>query len=151
MDATLQRLQAYNNWATESLLSHLEKLVNIPESSLKMMQHIINAESIWISRIILEKPKVGVWQEHTLQECAKIHQESSGVIKNLLSSDLDLNRDISYVTSLGDPYINNVHDILIHVFNHATYHRAQIAKDLRNNGLEPINTDYILYVRLLTE
>ena len=40
-------------------------------------------------------------------------------------------------------------DILIQVFNHGTYHRAQVAKDLRGNGLAPVNTDYITYVRAL--
>jgi uncharacterized damage-inducible protein DinB len=33
------------------------------------------------------------------------------------------------------------------VFNHGTYHRAQVARDLRQHNLEPINTDFIFYVR----
>jgi uncharacterized damage-inducible protein DinB len=148
MDATLQRLHAYNNWATKSLLRHLAEQSAIPENTLKVMQHIINAESIWTSRISGEKPTVGVWEAHTLQECKEIHQRSSEKLSQLLNTDQDLNTQISYVTSNGDPYTDNMHDILIHVFNHATYHRAQIAKDLRNNGLEPINTDYIQFMRL---
>jgi uncharacterized damage-inducible protein DinB len=30
----------------------------------------------------------------------------------------------------------------------ATYHRAQIAMDLREKGFEPVNTDYIVFARL---
>ncbi|WP_414711827.1 DinB family protein [Sphingobacterium sp. UBA1498] len=43
---------------------------------------------------------------------------------------------------------NKVNDILLHVFNHGTYHRAQIASEMRRNGVEPINTDYITFIRL---
>lgn len=148
MDATLQRLQVYNNWATTSLLRHLAEQSAVPENTLILMQHIINAESIWTSRISSEKPTVGVWEAHTLEECAEIHKQSSEKLSQLLKAEQGLNTQISYVTSKGDPYTDNMHDILIHVFNHATYHRAQIAKDLRNNGLEPINTDYIQFMRL---
>jgi uncharacterized damage-inducible protein DinB len=30
---------------------------------------------------------------------------------------------------------------------HANYHRGQVATRLRDNGLEPINTDFITYCR----
>jgi len=147
MDATLKRLHDYNHWATKTLLSHLENQLTVPEYTLKLMQHIINAESIWTSRICTEAQKVGVWEEHSLQRCMEIHNESTETLGKRLNSALDLEKEISYVNSLGEAYTDNIHDVLIHVFNHATYHRAQIAKDLRINGLEPINTDYILFIR----
>ncbi|MFC3356180.1 DinB family protein [Sphingobacterium zeae] len=31
---------------------------------------------------------------------------------------------------------NKVNDILLHVFNHGTYHRAQIASEMRRNSVE---------------
>jgi uncharacterized damage-inducible protein DinB len=148
MDSTLLRMQAYNNWANKSLLSHLLIQPTVPHLCMKLMQHIANTQSIWISRILSETPTVGAWEEHNLASCLEIHQESSAILDNILSSDMDLDKDISYVNTQGNSFTNSVQDILIHVFNHATYHRAQIAKELRVNGLEPVNTDYISFVRL---
>jgi uncharacterized damage-inducible protein DinB len=31
---------------------------------------------------------------------------------------------------------------------HGTYHRGQIAMQLRQQGLEPVNTDYIMFLRM---
>ena len=38
---------------------------------------------------------------------------------------------------------------MIHLVNHSSYHRAQIALLLRQKGYEPINTDFITYDRVL--
>jgi len=43
-------------------------------------------------------------------------------------------------------YNNWANSLLIDHLN-STYHRAQIAMDLRQHGLEPIKTDYINFVR----
>jgi uncharacterized damage-inducible protein DinB len=39
---------------------------------------------------------------------------------------------------------------MIHLVNHSSYHRAQIAMLLRQKGFEPINTDFITYDRVIT-
>ena len=147
MDTTLKRLTAYHIWAMNRLFSYLEELPFIPPECLKLMQHIVNAESIWISRIAGVKPDVGVWDERPLAEGLEVHEKSIAMLQRITETSPDLARDISYLTTAGDAFINNMQDILIHVLNHGTYHRAQIAKLLRANDIEPINTDYILYVR----
>jgi uncharacterized damage-inducible protein DinB len=58
-------------------------------------------------------------------------------------------RELIYNNYVGDPYINNVEQIMIHLVNHGTYHRGQIAILLRQKGFEPINTDFITYDRVL--
>jgi uncharacterized damage-inducible protein DinB len=40
---------------------------------------------------------------------------------------------------------------MIHLVNHSTYHRAQIAILLRQQGFEPVNTDFITYDRVITK
>jgi len=54
---------------------------------------------------------------------------------------------INYTNTQHQAFHNKANDILLHVFNHGTYHRAQIASEMRKNGIEPINTDYITFVR----
>jgi uncharacterized damage-inducible protein DinB len=44
-------------------------------------------------------------------------------------------------------FSNTIKDILFHMINHSTHHRAQIAMDMRNNKLEPLPLDYIFYKR----
>ena len=58
-----------------------------------------------------------------------------------------ITKKIIYKNSKGIEFSNTVQDVIFHVINHSTYHRAQIASDLKANGIEPINTDYIFYKR----
>ena len=37
--------------------------------------------------------------------------------------------------------------MLFHFVNHSTYHRGQIASNLKEHGIEPLVTDYIFYKR----
>ena len=37
--------------------------------------------------------------------------------------------------------------MFLHVVNHSTYHRGQIAGRMRQAGATPVATDYIAYVR----
>ena len=53
---------------------------------------------------------------------------------------------ISYTTSAG--YFESViSDCLIQMVNHATHHRGQVVKAIRDLGIAPPNTDYIMYCR----
>jgi uncharacterized damage-inducible protein DinB len=55
---------------------------------------------------------------------------------------------IKYTTSTAGYFETSVNDILLHVFNHGTYHRAQIAKEMTMHNIKPVNTDYIQFMRL---
>jgi uncharacterized damage-inducible protein DinB len=47
----------------------------------------------------------------------------------------------------GEKFANTIKDIVVHVINHSTYHRAQIAQLVKQSGGEPAKTDYIVYQR----
>jgi uncharacterized damage-inducible protein DinB len=51
---------------------------------------------------------------------------------------------------VGKYFENNVQQIMIHLVNHGTYHRGQVAMLLRQKGFEPVNTDYITYDRVIS-
>lgn len=148
----LQKLCAYNTWANSVVL---EALTNasaiesspIPGYCMTLLSHIANAQVIWTSRIGGSIPPVTVWQVHDLDTCRVMLQQSAEGLKEIVEQDASLDRVITYKTFAGDPFENVVADILLHVFNHGTYHRAQIAKEMKNNGLNPVNTDYIQFVR----
>lgn len=62
-------------------------------------------------------------------------------------SDDTLNTFCHYTSSEGDMYRSYVDDILTHVFNHATYHRGQIAPLVSQLGGERALTDFIALTR----
>lgn len=146
---TLQKLAAYTSWANERVLTVLESLGNqVPATSLHLLSHLLNAQAVWLARIEERKSPVGVFDDHTLAECRALHESTSGRLLSLAASPpQDLVAVITYTNTQNEFFKTSLHDILTHVFNHGTYHRAQIARDLRQNGLEPINTDYITFVR----
>jgi len=145
----LDQFCKYNNWANSLLLDTLVAHNDVlPESCVLLFSHIVNAQSIWISRINGIIPVVTVWQLHDLETCRMLLEES---INSMLLVQVPQTADspvIRYKTSTGDFYETSVADILLHMFNHGTYHRAQIAREMRVHNLTPVNTDYIQFVRM---
>jgi uncharacterized damage-inducible protein DinB len=145
----LEHFCKYNNWANSllyhTLIAHADML---PESCVLLFSHIVNAQSIWIARINGTNSGVSVWQLHDLQTCGMLLEESVNSMLLLKVPETADSPLITYKTSTGDLYETSVADILLHMFNHATYHRAQIAREMRASHIEPVNTDYIQFVRV---
>ena len=145
----LLKLAAYTSWANQRVLETLEKLgERTPASSLHLFSHVLNAEIIWLARIQRLVSPVQVFDDHTLIECRKLHEstfERFLALANVAPAELEA--EIIYKNTKGEAFATSLEDILLHVFNHGTYHRAQIARDLRAHGLEPVTTDYIIFVR----
>ncbi|KAA9332974.1 damage-inducible protein DinB [Hymenobacter busanensis] len=153
---TLEKLGAYTVWANAKLLAHLDGLVaagqQLPERTLRLFSHALNAQAIWLARLTDTQSPVKVWQEHDLAGLHKLHLQTSPSLHNYTqqADDQELHRLISYTNSQNQAYTSQVSDILTHACVHGNYHRAQVATDLRANGLEPINTDFITYCRELS-
>lgn len=142
----LKDLFDYNNNCNERLIQSLAKLNDPPEKSIELISHILNAHSIWNGRIISEKPIYQVWQIHPVGAFYAINKKNYQDTLAILEGGLEA-RDVYYKNSKGVKFSNQVPDILMHIVNHSTYHRGQIATDMRRHGFEPLVTDYILYKR----
>ncbi|MDF2457099.1 MAG: damage-inducible protein DinB [Cytophagaceae bacterium] len=135
----------YNRELLKLFLKQPEKT---SEKSIQLFNHMLNAHQIWNNRIQPNRPTHGVWQMNELHALEEILEANFNETLAILDSkDLDLNQVITYKTSKGDSFQNTIRDILFHVINHTTYHRAQIATEFKNNGLEPLVSDYIFYKR----
>jgi uncharacterized damage-inducible protein DinB len=132
-----------NGKLTEAFTTHPNE---ISERATKLYNHILNVHQVWNCRIEPNQAPLGAWDIHPLQELATLdgmnHQNSL-----LIFDKYDLNQSIEYRSTKGEPFNNSVKDILMHIINHSTYHRGQIATEFRQNGLEPVITDYIFYKR----
>lgn len=137
----------YTYYFNQQLIQLFEKNNQlIPEKSIQLLNHLINAQEIWNERILERKPAVSVW-EIRLFENLKNYNETNYTNSLSILNSTELSRKIEYKNSAGTVFTNSVQDIIFHIINHATYHRAQIATNLKENGIEPINTDYIFYKR----
>jgi uncharacterized damage-inducible protein DinB len=147
MKAFFKELYTYNHHFNQQYIdSFIQHNAKISDKSVKLLNHLINAQQIWNNRIHKTSESPGVWDIRPtaeLKEIDKTNYQNSLVIID--KTDFEL--PISYVNSKGMAYTNTVRDILFHAVNHGTYHRGQIAADFRATGLEPLTTDYIFYKR----
>jgi len=137
----------YNFQSNDQLIERslvFESKVSIKSN--KLFNHIFNAHEIWNSRILKQKAEFGVWQTHALSNWKAINQSLFQASIAIVDA-YDFNLKVSYTNTVGGSYENSVRDILFHIINHSTYHRGQIATDFRENGIEPIVSDYIIYQR----
>ncbi|SDG11635.1 DinB family protein [Epilithonimonas hungarica] len=139
-------LLEYNSHFNQLLIeSYLENKDSFNEKMISLINHILNAQQIWNSRIIIG-PSFGVWQINPDEKLLEINQSNfKNSIKILNERNLD--EIIVYKNSKGDDFQNSIQGILFHFINHSTYHRGQLAMLMKQAGLEPINTDYIFYKR----
>ncbi|MEO8215909.1 MAG: DinB family protein [Acidobacteriota bacterium] len=145
----IARLFRYDDWANREVLASLRKTETLPEKSMRLIEHIIGTEFTWLARLQGERATLAVWPQLGLDECAAQLDELSVLWGSYLPS-LDraaLDRIVRYVNSKGETFESRCNDILTHVVIHSGYHRGQIAANLRAEGEETPNTDFIHAVR----
>ncbi|TYR33650.1 damage-inducible protein DinB [Sphingobacterium phlebotomi] len=147
MKEFFEKLFAYSHQCNQRLADVIfDNQDLISEKAVKLYSHILNAHQIWNNRIEPKQKVFEVWQIHPIADFEKIdtmnYRNSISLLENC-----DLNQIVDYKNSKGDSFASHVGDILFHVINHSTYHRAQIATEFRENGIEPLMTDYILFKR----
>ena len=145
------KLYQYNAWANKRVINCLIRQNVNDEKILSIMGHIVAAQFLWLHRIKgLPPANVKLWGDYNLEQVAAMADEAGMLWLDFVESTDNFNRDLTYNNYVGEPYVNNVEMIMIHLVNHSSYHRAQVAMLLRQKGFEPINTDFITYDRVIT-
>jgi len=148
----LQGLFDYNFAMNDLILKSIQEFKSIPDKTLTLFAHLLSAEKIWMMRLNREDlSKQIIWPDLSQSECSALIENNKKIYSNYLAqkNDHSLNTNIVYTTSKGEIFETPIVDILIHVIIHSGYHRGQINALIRKAGGEPINTDYIHYVRYL--
>lgn len=144
----LEELFEYNFEMNNRLIKVIsEKNEILPEKVLFLFSHIHNAHHIWNCRILKITSEVKVFDVHKIETIKQSNENNLKQTKEILEK-YNLDEVVEYTTSTGDKYKNTIRDILFHIVNHSTYHRAQIATLFRSSGITPIPTDYITFKRL---
>lgn len=142
----LNELNDYNLMINQALVAHVAVLEVKNERIASLLSHIINAHQIWNERIMNQPNRIGVFEVRPAETLIAQSRINHSVTKEILAND-DLMRELHYKSSQGKSYRNTVAEILLHLFNHHSYHRGQVNQLLVAEGLKPLVTDYIFYNR----
>ncbi len=144
-----RRELSYDDWANREVLRHLQRESSPPPNCVGWFSHVLGAQSEWLARLQGGRSALAVWPRLTLDELepsvARLRESWAAYLEQLTPADLP--RSIAYVNSKGEPFESRIEDVLTHVLLHGAYHRGQIASALREAGLTPPATDYILATR----
>ena len=151
MKELLQQFSAYNIWANNLLLNVILNLSEeqqhkqIPssfDSLYKTVLHLWDAESIWWQRMKLEEQVSvpsdtfkGTMKEGALALIKQNNQWHNWVIA---AQEHHLQHEFIYRNSKREQSKLQVAQVILHLSNHATYHRGQLVNMLRQLGIEKI-------------
>jgi uncharacterized damage-inducible protein DinB len=161
MKTLLQQYAAYNTWANQKLaeliltlpeeLQQKEVISSFPSIYLTLL-HMWNTESVWWQRLKL--------QENINGPANSFKGDTKEIIQHLLqqnkmwedwinnSSEMSLDHVFKYHTTKREPFKQPTYQMLLHVFNHGSYHRGQLINILRQLGQTKIpETDFIVWSR----
>ena len=146
----------YSAWASKKLLDFVagmpdEQLIreigNSHGGILKTFQHIYYADRVWLSR--MEGAPTQFADPDPGPSPADLNANwwpLLGRFSKWASQQQDGGRVVEFKNLKGDAYAKPVYQVVMHVVNHGTYHRGQIAAMLRQLGHVPPSTDLIYFV-----
>jgi uncharacterized damage-inducible protein DinB len=152
MKAYFIQLLNYDHFANKIILKAIIQ-ANAPEKPARLMAHLLSAQQVWISRYKNE-PSTGkvLWPDWTIDTFEQLINDNHNALINYLNTlnPDNFEKNITYKDTKGNLFENKLADLLAHLINHGTHHRAQIGQQLKLAGIEQLPpTDYILYLRQL--
>jgi len=150
MNDYFHRLFRFNNWANLIVGNFISDHQIEDHDCIKLMSHLLLAQSNWYTRITRQQNDQPVWQIIELPDIIAGLEENGDIWLEYIQS---LHPDnfqewITYNNMAGQPQESVVQDMLAHVVNHATYHRGQVIRRIRELGFPPPSTDYIQFARI---
>lgn len=162
MKKLLQQYAAYNLWANQQLFNTMlalpqqtqqQEVVSSFPSLYKTVFHMLGAESLWWQRLQLVHtpvPPDKTVYDTAEKVCTVLLQQSSTWATWVSGlDDATLQKNIVYKNLAGQQFEQPVHELLLHIFNHSTYHRGQLVMMFRQLGVEKIpQTDFAYWLRV---
>ncbi len=164
MKILLTQLSAFHLWANQQFIDVILKLpeelqqqdVAASYPSLhKTLLHLWDAESIWWQRLKLQVqvvPPSANFGGDTAEVCKSLMNQSRLWQEWVVAStDRQLNHEFIYYNLKKEKFKQPVYQMLMHMYNHGTYHRGQLVCMLRQLQVGNIpSTDFIVWSRKKT-
>ena len=161
MKELLDQYATYNGWAHQRLLEkintlspaqHHQEVASSFSSLYKTLFHVWRSETVWLRRFELQIATAP--EDHFNGSVQEVSSAITETDRKLLTWVLEkdertLREKLSYTNLSGEPFTQPFNTMLMHVFNHSTYHNGQLVTILRqvNAGKIP-DTDFITWSRL---
>jgi uncharacterized damage-inducible protein DinB len=155
----IRMIYDYNHWANARIL---ESAARVPpehwtSAALGYCQlrdtlvHALSAEWNWRSRWQGVSPKAMLDPADfpTLEHVRLRWRAEAGSLADFLAglSDADLQARFAYTTTSGKPMSNMLWHTMVHLVNHGTQHRSELALLLTELGHSPGDIDIIAFLR----
>lgn len=161
MKILLSQYASYHIWANQLLI---ERILKLPEelksqeviSSFnglaKTLLHMWDAESMWWQRMKLQEQITRPSENFSgnMQDIIKslTHQSKQWQEWVMNAQEHMLDHEFIYSNTKREKFKQPIYQMLLHLFNHGTYHRGQLVTILRQLGVTDIPpTDFIVWSR----
>ena len=151
----LRRLIAYNQWADEKLLAAVDGLsadeLERPREAYfgslgNNLWHMLIVQRLWLARWTgdalppVERPASVSWRA----AYAASHAALRSYVSSLTAADLG--RVVKYTPRSGVPREQPLGELILHLANHGTAHRAETGLLLERLGRSPGDLDYTVFM-----
>ncbi len=155
----IRALYEYNEWANNHVL---QAASGLPEEELGLemgasfgsiqgnLVHTVGAQIMWLARWAPPSGPVGMPQlqagrvmEAIREAYASSHEGLRAFVASLGPENLDT--VVSYVDSRGQRFERPLGQLMLHLANHGTHHRAETAMLLTALGRPPRQLDYLFF------
>jgi uncharacterized damage-inducible protein DinB len=163
MTAHLSKLVHYNIWAnaqfreiipslTEEQLH--QKIAGSFDSIYRTTFHLYLAESIWNQRmalaetVVIPNENAGLAINEVFTAWAKESKRLQDFVSSQKREDWHTH-ELTYMDSKKTRHKDTLQNVIMHVCNHATFHRGQLVNFFRAVGITKLpSTDYITFIRI---
>jgi|SRR5258706_10561712 len=115
----------------------------------EQLVHLIDAEEMWFSELRGVEPSEPLPATVDIDDRDTIRAYWDKVEQNIRVYLAELQDDMLFTKPIKEPEEDQVlfvWQVLLHVANHATDHRAQLLRVLHDLGVETKSQDYIFYI-----
>ena len=161
MKELLTQYATYHLWANKQLFDTILKLsteqqqqeiVSSFQGIHATLLHMWDAEYIWWQRLKLQEniERPSSLRTYTTEELIQNILLQSEQWKSWVqqANEAQLNFVFAYQNTKREQFKDKVSQMLLHLFNHGTYHRGQLVTLLRQVGVTKLpSTDFIAWVR----
>ena len=147
----------YSHWASHKLLTYAltlpeedvaKHIGNSHGSLLRTFQHTYYADRAWFHRLNnTPRPGSDFEDAGAGPSLAELDRDWWPLLTRFeqIARNGDPLGVLRYKNLKGEPFERPIWQVILHIVNHGTYHRGQIASMMRQQGHQPPSTDLIYY------
>lgn len=139
----------WDNYVTQLSQEQFTQEVNYSHGSVReQIVHLMSVDEVWFSELQGVEPSEPL-PSASLDDRESIRAHWDSVEQGMRAYLAELRDDMLFDKPIEEPEEDKeliVWQVLLHVVNHGTDHRAQLLRLLNDLGLETVSQDYIFYV-----